>query len=189
MNARWNRVAALAVVIVGAAVWWAWPMLTRDDRPDVLVIDDGFLAGGRRSLELRARESGRTVRWTEFDVTWCDDPAELRRVLDDVDPHRVVLTAAPTPACTMSIGDALSGYDPVAVVEPGTAVAPADLTAAGFAVEDPEHLIGRPSPDLRLACLWWEACEPEGHVAVRDAIGDLTPVGYERLARGIVAAM
>lgn len=180
-------VAAAALLVVG--LWWVWPTFAHDDRPGVLVVDDGFLAGGRRSVELRAREDGMTVRWATFDDSWCSDPAGLTRLVDEADPHHVVLAYGGPSSCLGAITPALDDRRVVAVAEPGSGTGAAALAGAGFVVVDPARLVGLPADDPRRTCEWWERCDIDGRIAVRDPQGTLTTDGQERIARMIVAAL
>ena len=60
---------------------------------------------------------------------------------------------------------------------------------AGLALLDPARLVGRPSDDPRRPCEWWEACDGDGRIAVREPSGQLTAAGQERVARMLVAAL
>jgi hypothetical protein len=181
-------VAAVAAVLA-VGLWWVWPTFTRDSRPGVLVVDDGFLAGGRRSVELRAREAGLTVRWAPFDDDWCGDPSGLTRLVEETNPHHLVITYGGSPSCLGAIAPALGGRRAVAVAEPGSSTDATALTAAGLAVVDPTRLVGLPADDPRRTCEWWERCDIDGRIAVRDPQGTLTTDGQERIARMIVAAL
>ena len=182
---RWLPWAAVVLVAVVVGAWWAWPSITTD-HPRVLVVDDGFLTAGRRSLELRAREDGKSVQWVSFDPQWCSDAAAFERVVHDADAGQVVVAVRGRPACGPALAEAMDDRHVVAVVEPGTS-GDDQLTAAE--VVDPARLVGAPDPDVRLACEWWEACDGDGRVAVRDEAGVLTEAGQERVARMIVAAL
>jgi hypothetical protein len=184
---RWLPWALAAVAGLAIGLWWAWPSVS-EDRPGVLVVDDGFLAAGRRSLELRAREDGKSVQWTPFDTRWCGDAGAFDRVVRDADPSHVVLAVGGRPACVAALAGALSGRQVVVVAEPGAASVD-QPSGAGDDVVDPTRLVGGPDPDVRLVCEWWEACDGDGRIAVRDDAGMLTPAGQERVARMIVAAL
>jgi hypothetical protein len=179
----WASVVLIAVLAGG---WWAWPSFGADP-PGVLVVDDGFLTAGRRSLERRAREDGKSVHWVSFDRRWCDDPGTFERVVQQAGVRQVVVAIGGRPACVATLVEAVGGRQVVAVVEPGAAGA--DQLAAEEVV-DPTRLVGEPDPDGRLTCEWWEeACDGDGRIAVRDGAGVLTAAGQERVARMIVAAL
>ena len=180
----------VAVVTLGVVAWWVWPALTRDDRPGVLVLADGLLAGGERAVELRAREDGRTVRWAPFEATWCEHPEQLADLVAGLDPARVVVAPATLdPACLADLAVVLGGRDPVLVAQPAAAGDPAVPTVAGLALLDPTGLVGLPGDDPRRPCEWWETCDGDGRIAVRDSSGQLTAAGQERVARMLVAAL
>jgi hypothetical protein len=185
---RMPMVVTIAVLAIAVVAWWAWPTLTRDDRAGLLVISDGTLDTGRRPLELRAREEGRTVRWSELDPTWCDDPAPLVASVRAEDPDDVVVSAGAPVACLATLHDALDGHDAIAVVQPG-GPSGEELAAAGFDVVDPAPLVGLPGTDTRRSCEWWEPCDADGQIAVREPSGALTTAGDERVARLLVAAL
>jgi hypothetical protein len=183
---RRRRGAAIGFVMLAAVVWWAWPSLaSHDDRLGVLVVADPFLDPARRSLELRTRESGRTIHWSASAHSSCAERDALARVLEDEQPEQVVLSAS----CANALAGAPDTVKVIAVVEPDVGPSPALLAAQGYEVVDPERLIGRPGGDHRLTCQWWETCDGDGRIAVRDASGALTVAGHERLARMIVAAL
>ena len=190
---RPRRAPLAAGLVLGAiaVVWWAWPSLAgHDERLGVLVVADPFLDPGRRPIELLARESGRSVAWERFQDEWCSDAEALTRAVDQRDPERLVLPAATLERCAEAVADALGGRHVIAVVEPGSgpdAAIPA--TAAADVVVDPERLVGRPGDDPRRPCEWWETCDGDGRIAVRDDSGALTEAGRERVARMIVAAL
>jgi hypothetical protein len=181
----------LGAVVVGivavVALWWLWPTLAGDDRTGVLVVDDGFLAPGRRSLELRTRETGRTVRWDAFDQRWCADPGPFEQLVDDVDPQVVVVAVGDT-SCASTVTRALAGRR-VVLVEERASGGLAALERGDAEVVDPARLLGPADPDLRLDCEWWESCDIDGRIAVRDAVGVPNAAGQERIARMIVAAL
>jgi hypothetical protein len=189
VTTEWRRRAfAAAAVVLGAlvVVWWAWPTFAgHDERLGVLVVGDSFLEPARRSIELQAREIGQSVRWERLDETWCTDPAAFDQLVDDADPEHVVLSSTTVERCAGVRED----REAVAVVEPGSGSDVATLERAGYDVVDPERLVGRPGGDPRMECEWWETCDGDGRIAVRDDSGALTPAGNERVARMIVAAL
>jgi hypothetical protein len=181
---------ALVVVALAVAAWWTWPALTPDDRPKVLVLADGLLAGGERAVELRAREDGRTVRWVPFEATWCEHPEQLAELVAGLDPARVVVSPATSdPACLVELAAVLRGREPVLVAQSAAAGDPAVPAIAGLALLDPTRLVGRPDDDPRRPCVWWESCDGDGRIAVREPSGQLTAAGQERVARMLVAAL
>jgi hypothetical protein len=74
-------------------------------------------------------------------------------------------------------------------VPPGSASATTvALSTGGAIVVDPTRLLG--SPDERTQpCQWWDRCDPDGTVAVRDENGVLSPAGATRVARMTVGAL
>ena len=166
--------------------WWAWPSLAgHDERLGVLVVGDPFLEPGRRSIELQVREIGESVRWEPLDEASCSDLAAFTQLVDDADPEHLVIPATAVERCAGALGD----RHVVAVVQPGSGSDTPALEGAGYDVVDPERLVGQPGGDLRLECEWWETCDGDGRIAVRDDNGALTAAGNERVARMIVAAL
>ena len=182
------RLVAVAAIAVAVLAWWAWPTLARDDDAGLLVVSDGSLSAGRRPLELRAREEGRTVRWVDFDASWCDDPSPLAEAVDGADPDDVVLSAAVPLSCVGRLREAMGSRDVVALVQPG-GLSAGELDDAGFDTVDTARLVGTTDGFERRRCEWWEECDADGSIAVRDPSGDLTAAGHERVARMLVAAL
>ena len=193
-TARPALVALAVAAIVALVGWWAWPSLAGDDDElDVLAVGDGFLTGAQRSVDLRVREEGWRIEWSEAVGSWCDDPAPLREEVERRDPGHVVLSfgaGATDPAC---VGDlvravASTGARVVVVDQPGTGLDGAAVTAAGGEVASPGRLVGDPGDTAPRRCEWWEECQT-GSVVARADDGALTEVGGERMARVLVAAL
>jgi len=162
---------ALGALVVGT--WWIWPGVTgQGDDVDVLVIGDDLLTDAEKSLELRVRETGRSIEWFESSGDCAADRAALADVVADRRPDSVV---AQVGSCAVDALDG-TGTDVVLVVEPGVSE-----PVTGARVVDPERLVGRPEPGMALPCMWWEDC-PTGTIEVRDESGGLTPAGADRLA-------
>ncbi len=175
-------VTVLALTVGLVVGWWVWPSLSgADDQVDVMVIDDGFLRTSRRSVELRVREEGQRIEWLDLASTTCA-PDEFGEAVALVDPERVVISLG-DPTCEATAVANLVHSTPIVLVRPGEPVDRPDATD----VIDPTHLVGHPESSLRLGCLWWEICPPERSVEVRDAQGNLTIEGGERVARLIAA--
>jgi hypothetical protein len=183
-----GTVGVLAVGVLVLA-WWAWPTWSgADDRLDVLVVGDELLTASQRSIELRVREEGMTVDWSEAADDWCDDPRALAEDVSRRGPRNVVVSfarGADDPTCITGALDALGDRDVVVVWQPGAPRAPEPLEDTD--VLDPTRLLGEPSVS-ELGCQWWETCET-GSVQVRDDAGRLTEAGSERLARMIAASL
>ena len=83
----------------------------------------------------------------------------------------------------------------IAMLQPGrtSAAARADAVAARVELADASVLLGERSFDVappeRMACQWWDDCDPDGQVAVRDDTGALTYAGGERLARTLAGVL
>jgi hypothetical protein len=176
------RIIVLALTVLGALVfggWWIWPGVSGQGADvDVLVVADGFLADAERAIDVRVRETGRSIEWFRPSGDCAADGSELADVLDRESPGSVVVLAG---SCAARALDAGGAPGVVRVVEPGVT----EPTSAQDVV-DPERLVGRPEPGLELPCMWWEVC-PTGTIAVRDGSGDLTPAGADRLAVLVVA--
>lgn len=203
-----NRRALLVAIVACAALalWWWWPYLVRDpERVDVVVLGDGQVAEARDPLERRIRETGRSVRTLAAPVTWCDAVAQVVAETPAWSPSVVVVSVrAADPACSgfASAGDdgwrrlveAARPARVVLVVQPGPVPAgqPREVVEAlrlggGWIVADPTELLGEEG-EARLPCQWWDDCEGDGTVQVRDG-GRLTPAGGERLARVVAAVL
>jgi hypothetical protein len=197
MPARIRLIAVGAVAVV-LGVWWAYPSAAREPtRLDVLIVGDGQVGEAAEPLVRRVRELGMTVELITTDA--CTASGEVGTVTEDRPPSIVVLSPSAPSGCgapfwfgaDAAVGDARL----VALVQPGRtdATARADLAAAGVEVADATVLLGERSLDVappeRMACQWWDDCDPDGQVAVRDGAGALTYAGGERLARTLAGVL
>jgi hypothetical protein len=197
MPARIRLIAVGAVAVV-LGVWWAYPSAAREPtRLDVLIVGDGQVGEAAEPLVRRVRELGMTVELITTDA--CTASGEVGTVTEDRPPSIVVLSPSAPSGCgapfwfdaDAAVGDARL----VALVQPGRtdATARADLAVAGVEVADATVLLGARSFDMappeRMPCQWWDDCEPDGQVAVRDGAGALTYAGGERLARTLAGVL
>jgi hypothetical protein len=191
---RYGPPLSIGVVIAIVLVWWWWPSVGRSaDRLDVVVVGDTQVIDAREQIERRIREEGFSV---ESVITepggFCEGLDELAGLVDDESPTIVVLS--PTEigtGCTLADGVEVAGdATVVALVQPGIQDpgVRAEAEALELTVADPTRLLGDAAA-VRLACQWWDDCEPDGQVAVRDDAGALTPAGGERVARVLVGVL
>jgi hypothetical protein len=197
MPARIRLIAVGAVAIVLGA-WWVYPSAAREpSRLDVVIAGDGQVAEAAEPLVRRVRELGMTVELITTDA--CGALPEISTLVEDRDPSIVVLSPSAPSGCgasSWSDADAAAGDARlIALVQPGRTDADArlDLAAAGVEVADATVLLGERSFDVappeRMPCQWWDDCEPDGQVAVRDGSGALTSAGGERLARALAGML
>lgn len=185
---------AIGVVIAVVLVWWWWPSVGRSaSRLDVVVVGDTQVVEGRQQIERRIREEGYSVEVVATDPGgFCEGLDELRRRVEDESPTIVVLSPTATDdGCTLADGvEAAGAATVVALVQPGLQdpQVRAEAEALGLTVADPTRLLGDATA-VRLACQWWDDCEPDGQIAVRDDAGALTPAGGERVARVLVGVL
>jgi hypothetical protein len=196
------------VALVGVG-FYLWPAVARSSaRTDVVLAGDGQLSASSFSLGRRLRERGDSVDDALLVESACGSTAALARRRAELDPTLVVISyrAAPPPSCP-------DGGDPAAfvrglvaaarpagvllVVQPGAGGQDADMVAAlraydgakGVTVVDPTRLLTSLADPERAACQWWDDCDLDGSVAIRDAGGALTLAGRERVARAVAAAV
>ena len=199
-RSRRRTIAAVVVSLAAliAVFWWWWPSLTpgSSGEADVVVVGDSFLRSTEPELSNRLHEDGFTVADPVTIADWCDAPDAIRAAVDEASPSRVVVSAAGDGSCGSSaeelrdeVVDAAGDATAVVVVPPGSASATAAaLSAGGAVVVDPTRLLG--APDSRAQpCQWWDQCQPDGTVVVRDDDGVLSPAGATRVARMTVGAL
>jgi hypothetical protein len=192
------RLLAVGAIAVVLGVWWVYPSAAREPaRLDVVIVGDGQVVEAAEPLARRVRELGMTVELITTDA--CGALPTVGSFIDERDPSIVVLSPSTPEGCGAAFwfdaetaaGDARL----VALVQPGRteATARADVAAAGVAVADATVLLGERSFDVpppeRLPCQWWDDCEPDGQVAVRDGARALTNAGAERLARTLAGML
>lgn len=205
MSARIRLIAVGAVVVVLGA-WWGYPSAAREpSRLDVVIAGDGQVAQAAEPLVRRVRELGMTVELVQIDL--CASQAEIERLVVERAPSILVLSPS-AGTCADDVwaaADAIAGGARViGLVQPGSWSPGAidAVAAAGIEVVDATRLLGDRSVEAigaggeadvtapsRLPCQWWDDCEPDGHVTVRDAGGALTAAGGERLARTLAGAL
>jgi hypothetical protein len=195
MPARIRLIAVGAVAVV-LGVWWAYPSAARErSRLDVVIVGDGQVGEAAEPLVRRVRELGMSAELVVADA--CAALATVGDLVADRDPSVVVLSPSAADGCGTPYWTAaeVDGARLIAMVQPGrtTATARADAVAAGVEVADATVLLGERSFDVpppeRMACQWWDDCEPDGQVAVRDGSGALTGAGGERLARSLAGML
>jgi hypothetical protein len=199
-------VAGVGVLLAVAAAAWLWPGLVRDSgRTDVLLVGSGVVSDQHDAIERQLREKGRRVEVIPAGAL-CDGAQGVARAVTQSSPAIVVLSPLGNECqgdAVASLQDAIAashGARVVLLVQPGpppvgqsadvrTAIA-GDESRRNVLVADPSTLLAeaRGSP-ARLPCQWWDDCEADGFVTVRDAAGALTPAGGQRIARVLAGAM
>jgi hypothetical protein len=185
---------AAIVAVVAGLVWWQWPLIAgQDDRTDVVLLSDGFLASTELPVTNRIHEDGRSLRWDTDATSWCTAPDAVTRAVDQFDPAALVLSFSDASGCDAAAVTAAvraaQGHSVVIVSQPGRSGLEGTADLARATVIDPTPFIGDELTATSLPCQWWETCGPDGTVAVRTAAGDLTPEGTDRVARMIVAEL
>lgn len=181
------RLAALGVGAAAVATWYLWPVVS-GNHGDVAVYGGGTIESSVDLLSFQLRDRGRGVQWFAAGSTWCE-LAELDIAVDDVD--LVVLapeslgTCDGQPAAT-TVSRLSREVDVIAIAIGGAGAATASTATNGATVVDSTVLLGT-SDVASMPCEWWDNCA--GTVEIRDATGELTPAGHERLARMISAAI
>jgi hypothetical protein len=189
-----KRPSTIAAVVVALAllVWWQFPTLAgHGGRTDVLIMSDGFLRGHDRPVTFRIHEDGYSLAWGADVADWCSVPTALKAAVAQFHPTTVVLSYGITGTCgadaqrraVQSAGDRAV----VIVRQPGAAAEP--TSDAGATVVDPARLVGETAAATSMPCQWWESCGSNGTVEVRDARGELTVEGADRVARMLVAQL
>jgi hypothetical protein len=189
-----KRPSTIVSVVVALAllVWWQFPTLAgHGGRTDVLIMSDGFLRSHDRPMTLRIHEDGYSLAWGPEVADWCSVPSVMKEVVHRFQPTTVVLSFGTTGTCgddarrraIESAGD----RSVVIVRQPG---APGQGSVeAGVTVVDPARLVGETAVATSMSCQWWESCGSDGKVEVRDARGELTADGADRVARMLVAQL
>jgi hypothetical protein len=197
MPARIRLIAVGAVAVV-LGVWWAYPSAARQpSRLDVVIVGDGQVGEAAEPLVRRVRELGMSTELVQADA--CAALAAVGDLAAERDPAIVVLSPSAPDGCGPdywpAARDAAGGARLIAMVQPGrtSAAARAAATAAWVEVADATLLLGERSFDVpppeRMACQWWDDCEADGQVSVRDGSGALTYAGGERLARTLAGML
>jgi hypothetical protein len=190
------RVAAACVVGLSFVLWWWWPSLTRDpDRIDVAVVGVGQVSEADEPIQRRIREQGMSVAMVPAEP--CDAVDTVAEELSGLDPSVVVLSPSSSAACAGRWNDLLGAVrstlgDATVIVLGQTGVLDAatraELDPLDVVIADPTRLLGDASV-LRSGCQWWDDCEPDGQVTLRDDTGALTPAGAQRIARVLVGTI
>lgn len=187
---RFVATGVLLVALVAIVAWWWWPTIAgRSDRLDVLVLGDLFIQDAEVPISQQIRQTGRSVEIVALPAGWCTET--VAREVISRRPATVVVSSGSGTDCAAALLEELEVLVPtvVAVVQPGRGPTVHELTRWTAAVVDPERLVGVTADSLRLPCLWWDDCEPDGAVEVRDAGGALTSAGAQRVARMIVSEL
>jgi hypothetical protein len=195
-NRRPVRVGAAAAAGVAFVLWWWWPSLARDpDRIDVAVVGVGQVTEADEPIQRRIREQGMSVAMVPREP--CADISAVAAALDDLDPSVVVLSPSTPDSCAgqwndlvaasqASVGDAtFIVLGQTGVLDPRTLT---ELEPIDVVIADPTRLLGDASV-VRAGCQWWDDCEPDGQVTLRDDTGALTPAGAQRVARVLVGTI
>lgn len=190
------RVAAAVVVGLAFVLWWWWPSLARDpDRTDVAVVGVGQVVEADEAIQRRIREQGMSVEMVPTEP--CADIDAVADRLDALDPSVVVLSPTTAASCAGQwselVGAVRSVTDDATVIVLGQtgsldATTTSDLEPLDVVVADPTRLLGDASV-VRSGCQWWDDCESDGQVALRDENGALTPAGAQRVARVLVGTI
>jgi hypothetical protein len=197
MPARIRLIAVGAVAVV-LGVWWAYPSAAREPaRLDVVIVGDGQVGEAAEPLVRRVRELGMSAELVHADA--CSALGAIGDLAADREPSIVVLSPSAPAGCGApywaAAGDAVGDARLIALVQPGRTdpSARADAVTVGVEVADATVLLGERSFDVpppeRMPCQWWDDCESDGQVAVRDGSGALTPAGGERLARTLAGML
>jgi hypothetical protein len=193
---RTVRVSAICVVGLSFVLWWWWPSLTRDpDRIDVAVVGVGQVTEADEAIQRRIREQGMSVAMVPDEP--CDAVDAVADELARLDPSVVVLSPSSSAACAGRWDDLLGAVrstlgDATVIVLGQTGVLDAatraELDPLDVVIADPTRLLGDASV-LRSGCQWWDDCEPDGQISLRDDTGALTPAGAQRVARVLVGTI
>jgi hypothetical protein len=157
----------------------------------VLIIADGFLTGNAQPVTYRIHEDGRSLVWGPAVGDWCSLPTVVTAEVARVHPTTVVLSIGAKGQCDGDVFqravEAAGARTVVVVRQPGASGVERD--GAGARTVDPTRLIGGSLVLTSLPCQWWDRCEADGKVLVRDAHGALTAAGTDRVARMLVAEL
>ena len=175
---RLGATVVASCAALAALLWWGWPTVSgADDDPPVVVVLDQSLAEAAPLFDKAIRERGRRAQVVLVQGAWCAGPAAV---------------AARDATLRIVIADAEPGCDPWGPLTPGANwrwIAPSGLPSP---VPSPPWVTGvdltwslGDGGTLRRACEWWDACEPDGQVAVRSEPGVLTVAGATRVARTV----
>jgi hypothetical protein len=194
-STRNRRVLAIVVVVLAGLLWWWWPQITDEAAgTDVAIVGDSFLRSAEREVTYRIHEDGFSLVWADpAPSSWCEAADAVRRVVSTAHPSIVVVSFRDEGICgggpaaaRAAVTQAAAGARVIVVTNP--AADPAAPAPVGAAVVDPTRLLG-PDGTVEEGCLWFDACLPNGRVAVREADGALAPSGQTRVARLIVTAL
>lgn len=179
--------ATLGVGVAAAATWYLLPVVS-GDHGDVAVYGGGTIESSIDELSYQLRDRGRGVTWIAAGSTWCE-LAELVPAVDDVDV--IVLAPEALGACdgdpVARALDALNGEVQIVMVALGSTTERTTAAATGSViVVNPTVLLGTDGT-ATMPCEWWDSCV--GTIDVRNASGDLTDAGRERVARMVSAVI
>ncbi len=196
-----QRLAPRAVVLA-LIVWW-WPSLTgAGDAVNVVLAGDTEVVAESNPIIRRLRERGMNVEVHPEWATWCDASAALGPGLATIEAEAIVVSFRGTGECigapVAELASAAAAAEvSLIVLQPGqgsldASLAPmiAELDVADRAtIADATRLLGDDSQVEQMPCQWWDDCEPDGMIAVRDTQGSLTTAGLERMARVLVSVV
>lgn len=192
----WRVAVAVGVAALVVVAWWWWPTFTgQAGGTDVVIVGDDFLAISEREVTYRVHEDGFSVAWAPSITSWCDAPAAVSAAVAEHEPTRIVVSALEIGDCgtpgtdlRRQVAAAAEGTRLVVVVQPGDDASAQDFAETDAIVVRPQRLLGLPDA-VEQSCQWWDTCQPNGQITVRDASGVLTPEGTTRVARMIVPAL
>jgi hypothetical protein len=189
---RWRWVIATTGVLA-AAMWYLWPGLGGASG-DVALITDETTAGITDSFHTEVRVRGRDVVDLASVPDWCTLASMLPDLQVSDKVEFVVIAVTDRGECSGNpIAEVLDsfgsmGASPVVVPVPGSSSVTAALIPDDVRTVSVEHLVG--GPDQRTeSCAWWDDCPPEGVVVVRANDGNLTAVGFDRMARAVASVV
>ena len=196
-----QRLAPRAIVLA-LIVWW-WPSLTdAGDAVNVMLAGDPEIVADSNPIIRRLREGGLNVEVHAEWASWCDASSALRPRMAEIDAEVIVVSFRRAGECgraaVTDLAAAAAAEDiPLIVLQPGQGISDSEVDAAIVDLDvadqathaNAARLLGDDSLVERMPCQWWDDCEPDGMVAVRDAAGALTDAGLERMARVLVAVV
>lgn len=189
-------------IVLALIVWW-WPSLTdAGNAVNVVLAGDPEIVADSNPIIRRLRERGLNVEVRREWTSWCDASAALGAQPDGIEAEAIVLSFRGSSDCGDAELTALAGSSEVAevpliVLQPGQGLVDESLASSiaeldvadRVTVADATRLLGDDPQVERMPCQWWDDCESDGMIAVRDPAGALTDAGLERMARVLVAVV
>jgi hypothetical protein len=185
---RHRTLIGLIAIILAAATWYLWPLLSAT-HGDVAWIGDSGLQPAGDDLRVEVRDKGRNIVALGQVSDWCALAASLPSIKLPAHVGFVVIGLAEVGPCSGDpVGIALGelrrkGVAPVLVVYPGRSA-----VASGVRLVTSETLLGPPGTTAR-PCQWWDDCPSSGSIDVRLADGSLNAAGFNRIARMVAATI